>query len=221
MPQDVKRRRYNSPRRQQQAAATRNAILAAAQELFEDAGYTATSVPAIAEAAGVALKTVYSAFDTKANLLRALWDARLAGTEAGIPVVERAWYRRVLEEPEPERKIRLLAEHARIAKSRSGALMEVIRNAATGDPEIAVLWKDVQTKLYDVSRAVIEQLHAKDALHADLDITVATDLVWTLNHPSIWHLLVIERRWRAEAYERWLGDTLCSQLLREAASDGV
>lgn len=186
----------------------------AAQRLFERDGYAATSVPAIAAEAGVAIKTVYVAFETKANLLNALWEARLAEGEEAIPVLERAWYRRLLAEPDPERKLGILAAQARDVKTRSGALLEVIRNAAGADPEIAALWSRIQTKLLDVQRSVVEQVKEKDALARGLDVGTATDILWTLNHPTVWHLLVRERGWTAEQYERWLGGAFCSQLLR-------
>lgn len=211
----VKRTRsYDSPRRREQAAATRRAILEAAQRLFERDGYAATSVPAIAAEAGVALKTVYVAFETKANLLNALWEARLAEGEEAVPVLERGWYRRLFAEPHPEDKLGILAAQAREVKSRSGALLEVIRNAAGADPEIAALWSRIQTKLLDVQRSVVEQLKEKDALARGLDVETATDILWTLNHPTVWHLLVRERGWTAEQYEQWLGDAFRSQLLR-------
>jgi AcrR family transcriptional regulator len=211
----VKRTRsYDSPRRREQAAATRRAILEAAQRLFERDGYAATSVPAIAAEAGVALKTIYVAFETKANLLNALWEARLAEGEEAIPVLERGWYRHLLAEPHPDGKLGILAAQARNVKSRSGALLEVIRNAAGADPEIAALWSRIQTKLLDVQRSVVEQLKEKDALASGLDVETATDILWTLNHPTVWHLLVRERGWTAEQYERWLEDAFCSQLLR-------
>ena len=67
MPEGVKAtRRYDSTRRREQAAATRREILEAAQRLFERDGYGATTMAAIAAEAGVALKTVYLAFETKA-----------------------------------------------------------------------------------------------------------------------------------------------------------
>lgn len=220
MAEAVKRaRRYDSPRRREQAAATRRAILEAAQRLFEEQGYAATTVPDIAKAAGVALKTVYVGFDTKAGLLRVLWDGRLSGDEAEIPVSQRAWYRGVLEEADPERKLRLVAAQSRVVKTRSGALMEVIRNAAPADPEIARLWDDIKTKLYDVSRSIVEQLYQNDALTSGLDVADATDILWTLNHPSVWQLLVAERGWGAGQYEQWLHNALCSQLLR--GTDGI
>jgi AcrR family transcriptional regulator len=209
----VKNRSYDSPRRRAQAEATRQAILDAAQRLFEGQGYGATSMPTIAEAAGVALKTVYVYFETKAGLVRALWDARLGGDEAAIPVFEREWYRAVVDEPAPERKLRLFAAQAHRVKGRSGALLEMIRTAAATDPEIAVLWEGIEAKLVDVQRSIIEQLHESGSLAGSLELAEATDILWTLNHPAVWQLLVRGRGWTGEQYERWLGDILCSQLL--------
>src|SRR5881628_2268798 len=96
-------RRYDSTRRRAQAAETRRQILTAAQRRFESDGYAATTMAAIAQDAGVALKTVYVAFETKSGLLRALWHLRLRGDEGDAPVGERRWYLEVLEEPDPER----------------------------------------------------------------------------------------------------------------------
>ena len=42
------KRTYNSPRRREQAATTRREILEAAQRLFEQRGYAATTMAAIA-----------------------------------------------------------------------------------------------------------------------------------------------------------------------------
>lgn len=215
MAKAVKRTRpYDSPRRREQAAATRRAILEAAQQLFERDGYAATSMPSIAAEAGVALKTVYVGFETKANLLNTLWAARLGEDEETVPVFERTWYRSLVTEPDPERKLRIVAAQAREVKTRSGDLLEVIRNAASADVEIATLWHGIQAKLLDVQRSVVEQLVENRALASSLDVATATDILWTLNHPSVWRLLVRERGWTAEQYERWLGDAFCSQLLR-------
>ncbi len=211
-------RSYESPRRREQAAATRRAILAAAQRLFERDGYTTTSVPAIAEEAGVAVKTIYLAFQTKAKLLRALWEERLAGDEAGVPLEERSSFRAVFDEQDPELALRKLAGRARAVKARSGALMEVIRSAAPADSEIATLWNDIQSKLLEVQGRLVEQLHERGAL-ATTDTKGATDVLWVLNHPSVWQLFVRERGWTGEQYEQWLGDILCSELLSERTRD--
>src|SRR6059058_4530561 len=91
-------RRYDSTRRRAQAAETRRQILTAAQRRFESDGYAATTMAAIAQDAGVALKTVYVAFETKSGLLRALWHLLLRGDEADVTIPDRPWYREVLAE---------------------------------------------------------------------------------------------------------------------------
>lgn len=215
MAERVKPRAYNSPRRREQAAATRRDILEAAQRLFERQGYAATTMAAIAAEAGVALKTVYVAFETKSGVLRELWHLLLRGDEADVPMGERQWYRELIEEPDPERQLRLNARMSRIVKLRAAALMKVIRGAAPTDPDIEALWSRIQSDFYGIQRPIVKALHAKKALRPDLDVARATDILWTLNHPDLWHLLVGERGWTPEAYEQWFGDASCSQLLRD------
>lgn len=214
MAKDVKpRRRYHSPRRQEQAAATRRTMLEAAERLFLRDGFASTSIAAIAAEAGVAKKTVYLAFETKSGLLRALWNLRLRGDEDRAPVAQRAWYREVLEEPDPERKLRLNAHNARNVKSRVGALFDVIQAGAHADPEVAALWDRIQTDFYENQAAVVRSIDPA-ALRPGLEPAAAIDILWTLNHPSVYTLLVVIRGWSLDALERWLGDAFCSQLLR-------
>jgi len=209
----VKRRRYDSTRRLEQAAGTREAILHAAQRRFELDGYAATSMAAIAKEAGVSTKTVYLGFETKSGLLRALWHLLLRGGAGEAPVGERPWYREMLDEHDPERQLRLNARNSRAVKVRAGALMEVIRGAAPAHPDIDALWQRIQAEFYANQRAVVESLDAKGALKRGLDPAGATDVLWTLNHPLLYPLLVGDRGWTPERYEDWLGELLCEQLL--------
>jgi len=216
MPQRVKTRAYNSSRRREQAAATRRDILGAAQRLFERQGYAATTMAAIAAEAGVALKTVYLAFETKSGVLRALWNQLLRGDEGEAPVAERSWYREVVEEPDPQRQLRLNARNSRAAKTRIAGVLKVIREAAPVDSDTGALWERIQTEFHANQRVIVERLAQRKALRRGLDVDRATDILWTLNHPDVWQLLVGERGWTPEQYEQWFGDTACSQLLRTA-----
>src|SRR5262245_5178069 len=87
-PSDRGRRRYESPLRDQQARQTRQAIVAAANRLFVGRGYAATSLADIAREAAVARPTVFSAFGSKAALLREVVDQALAGDDEPVPVSE-------------------------------------------------------------------------------------------------------------------------------------
>lgn len=208
------KRAYHSPRRREQAEATRRAMLDAAQRLFERDGFAATTVSAIAAEARVSTKTVYLAFDSKSGVLRALWNLRLRGDDGEAPVAARQWYLEVLEEPDPERQLRLNARNARAVKTRLGAVMGVVRTAAAVDPDAAALWARIQSEFYANQREIVKSLHSNGALRHGLNVAQATDILWTLNHPDVWLLLVGKRGWSPSRFERWLGDAFCAQLLR-------
>jgi AcrR family transcriptional regulator len=217
MPERVKsKRRYHSPRREQQAAATRRAILGAAQRLFEKQGYAATTMAAIAEEAGVALKTVYVAFETKSGVLRALWNLRLRGERDELPVAQQDWYREVIDEPDPERQLRLNARNSRARKVSIAPLLDVIRSGALVEPEIEELWNRIEGDYHDNQRVIAQSLHRKKVLRRGLDVDLATDILWTINHPNLWQLLA-GRGWTPEQYEQWTADLARAQLLDQAA----
>ena len=207
------RRAYNSPRRREQAAATRRAILEAAERLFLGDGYPATTMEAIAAEAGVALKTSYLHFSTKSGLLRALWDLRLKGDERDAPVVQHGWFREVMEETDPVRKLQLNARNSRAAKTRIGGMFRVIRGAAEIDPDCRALWQLIQDDFRTNQRMIVASLQQVAGLRQGMEVERAADILWTLNHPDVWTLLVGERGWSPAAYETWLAQASCAQLL--------
>jgi AcrR family transcriptional regulator len=210
------KRRYDSSRRRAQAETTRRDILEAAQPLFERQGYAATTIEAIAAEAGVALKTVYVAFETKSGLLRALWNHLLRGGRDEVPVAEQQRYREILAEPDAERQLRVTVRNSVVVKQRIGGVVEVIRSAAAIDADIADLWRRIQSEFHANQRVIVESIAAKGVLAPGLDVDRAADILWTLNHPGVYRSLVGDRGWTPERYERWLTDVLNSQLLRES-----
>ena len=216
MPGEVKRR-YDSSRRREQANATRFQILEAAERLWKRDGYVGTPVAAVAAAAGVTARTVYLGFGSKSGLLRALWNHRLRGDAGERPVGERTWFLAVIDEPDPERALRLNVRNAKLVRQRVGRLLDVIRDAAVSDAEVAELWARIQHEFYDNQHILVAALHRRRALRPGLGVQRATDLLWTLNHPDVYRLLVGERGWTPDQHERWLADILCTQLLARDA----
>jgi AcrR family transcriptional regulator len=207
-------RSYRSPLRAAQAKATRRAILENARRLFREQGYAGTTVPDVARAAGVSTKTVYLSFPTKRQLLLSVWDLALHGDDDQVPVADRDWFREMIEEPDPGRQLDLYTRNAD-RKARFSDVMEVIRGAAAADPDIAELWRKMQAEFHDNQGRIISSLAAKGGLRSDLSTAEATDLLWTLNHPTVFHMLVTERGWSTEKYRDWLAATLRRQLLPE------
>jgi hypothetical protein len=169
----------------------------------------------IAQAAEVSIKTVEAIFGTKATLLAALRDVSIVGDDEAIPVAQRSWFREMLDEPDPHRQLRLLAQGTYRIKHRTGRLNEVIRRAAPSDPEIGRLWQTVQEQLRADHRLVAERLAAKGALRDELDAAQAAKILWLLNHPSVYYLAVVEGGWPEEQFEQWLAEAFIHQLLRE------
>jgi hypothetical protein len=71
-----------------------------------------------------------------------------------------------------------------------------------------------QTEFYETQRAVVEDLYKLRALCRGLGVDRGADLLWTLNHPDVYLLLVSERGWTPDEHEKWLADLVCSHLLR-------
>lgn len=210
----VAKRPYDSSRRQAQAALTRLAILDAAERRFVADGYVATTVEAVAGDAGVALKTVYTAFGTKSGLLRALWDVRLKGDTDEAGVMQREWFAALMAETDANQQVRLLAAHARSTRDRIGSLLRVIRSAAVVDVDAAALWSLIQSDFYELQRVVVAWMHERRKLRRGLSVAEATDILWTLNHPDVWLLLTGDRGWSPERFEAWFVEAVTAQLLR-------
>jgi AcrR family transcriptional regulator len=186
--------------------------MTAARELFEREGYSTTSIAAIARAAQVTPRTVYLGFETKAGLLRAVWNSALRGDRHDAPVAEQQWFQEVLSEPDPERTLRLNARNSRRFKERSTKLLQVLRDAAPLEPAIAELWERIQLE-YNANQLAVVRSLAPGALRPGLGERRAADIIWSLNHPNTWIQLSVLRGWTPAQYERWVGDTSCQQLL--------
>jgi len=86
--------------------SVRTRITTAATELFTTAGYSSTSVAAIAARAGVSEQSVYYSFGTKRAILTAALDLAIAGDDEPVPTLERPWVRDALADPDPHGQIR-------------------------------------------------------------------------------------------------------------------
>jgi AcrR family transcriptional regulator len=212
-------RPYHSPHRKAQARATRVEILAAGRRLFGEHGYAATSVQDVARAAGVSTRTVYLAFPTKRALLSGIWEAAVGGADDQLPTAKRDWVIDVYAEPEPARQLELVARNSLSVMQRTADVAETIRAAAAADPEIGEMWRKMQSDLHDHDERVARALRDQGALHRRLTLPEAADVLWTLTHPSVYRLLVVERGWTPERYRGWLADTLRQQLLDGAPGD--
>lgn len=209
------KRSYDSPLRKAQAAATRRVIIDAAAQLFIDRGYVATSVDAIAEAAGVGRATVFTSVGGKKALLKTAYDVALVGDDDPIPFPLRPASLAVRAEPDP---IRYLAGYAGLVTDidrRVAPIYEAVRGAASADPEVRDVFDTIAAERRIGAGNVVRDLLGKGArLRKGLDEEGAADIVWVLIDAGLFHLLVHRRGWTPERFQAWLAESIRRQILR-------
>jgi AcrR family transcriptional regulator len=206
MPKRTKRV-YKSDRREQQAAETKNRILGAARLLIQKNGFQETTIEAIAMEAGVAGPTVYAAFGSKRGILQGLME-RAAFSSGYVDLIREAG-----KDEDPHTRLRFAAKICRQIYDALQNEAELLRGAAAAAPDFV---RDKEKMRYDRQSGMVSFLEAKGALKKDLSGSAARDILWTLTARDVYRMLVIERRWKADEYERWLGDTLVSALIEPA-----
>ena len=210
----AKKSAYRSQLRAEQAAATRELVLDAATRLFVERGYAATSIDAIAEAAGVGRSTVFAATGGKSWLLKTAYDRAIVGDDEPVPLLQRPAARKLFEMSDPAA---IVAGHARIvaeAAERVSAICEAIHAAAGCDPEVGDLWREIGQQRLTGAEAFATLISERGGLRDDLAVDRARDIIWIFNDPTLHHALVRLRGWSQDQYRRWLTDNLQHQLLR-------
>lgn len=205
-------RSYRSPLRADQARATRRRIREAADDLFLERGYAATSMDDVAAAAAVARQTVFSAFGSKSKLLRDVIDVRLAGDDAPVPLAERPLAQRMRAATDPLEAIRLQAEAIVEVGARIAPLWTVLVAAAGTDPEIAAVVRSYEdARLADIGM-VVDVVAGLGALAPGRGRRRAKEAIWLLSGPGV-IADSLARGWSRAALSEWLRDCMGAVLL--------
>lgn len=191
----------------------RRAVLDAARTLFLERGYGTTTIEAISDASEVPQATVYRLFASKRGILTSLIDTSIAGDDEPVPIVDRAHVRSLLDEPGPERALAGLAAISVDINTRTAPIYRILVGAASSDPDVATILDELTRQRQEGQGRVAAALARSNALRPGLSARDAGDIVHALASPELHHLLVVDRGWPADRYERWLADTLVSQLL--------
>src|SRR5829696_4656143 len=189
--------------RQAQAAATRERIAEAARRLFGVAGYGSTSIEAIAAEAGVAVRTVYSAFGAKREILSLICERWLEHARARERAAE------VLAELDPVRRLRGAAGWLCNLYSAGFDVVMIFEAATDESPETRALLRSKLAGRNDVMDMMIASLGD----HLRVPLPEAQAVYRALAAPGFYRELVEESGWTPEEFERWVGDAHQRHLL--------
>ncbi len=216
----VVKRDYRSDLRAAQARETRRTIVAAAAELFVTQGFGATTVDAIAAAAGVSRKTVFAAVGGKAEVLKLALDWAIAGDDEPVALADRPDVSALLTGVDPGALLDGWATVLVGIDRRVAALYAALNIAADSDAGARTVLDQSDHERLTGAREVISRLRALDALTPGLSPAHAADIAWMLADPALYSRLVQRRGWSAARFERWLASTLRAQLTSGVADGG-
>ena len=204
-------RQYDATSRRARALRTQGAILDAAQRLFVRDGFQATTIPAVAAAAGVSQETIYKTFGGKAGLVRAIRERGLAGD--GPAHAERRSNTLQREERDPRR---IIEGWGRLTLEVAPKVMPILQLVAAGaatDAEMARLRQELDQARLTRMRRNASALGRAGHLRTGMRPGEAADILWACSSPELHDLLVGRRGWSLARYARFIVNVMIAGLL--------
>jgi len=207
------KRPYHAPQRAAAAARTREAIMAAAKDVFERLGWPGATMRGVADQAGVSVKTVEALYRAKAELLRQAIDYAIAGDVRPIPVLGRASVAAIEAAPDAPAMLDLHARHARAISQRAAPILWVAEQAAPAHPDIAKVWAQNNDNRRAGARWAATTLLTKPGLPPQISQRYAEEVFWIAIDPATYRSLTLGRGLSPSGFETWIRNFYGKMLL--------
>jgi AcrR family transcriptional regulator len=195
--------------RAKQRERGREVVRDAAEELFLANGYSGTPVTEVAKHAGVAEKTVYNLFGTKAGLLLDLFSVRVAGGVEDWLVSQHQQVGELVDANE------IIDEFCRINQEvaeRALPLLRVVIEASSVDSDVAErLTRQEEFRQRD-QEYVLDVLDRNGKLRKDQSREELTQGLWLSASPEL-VIKALDAGWTLEQHTSWLRQVLRALLL--------
>ena len=212
----AQKRIYRSVTREQRARQTRERILASASAEFVRSGYGATTMRAVASAAGVSVPTVELVFRTKPQLLRAAISFAIRGDAEPVPMLKRDWAATAQAAGSVADFLAIVGRVLTEAEHRSAGLVVAAFEAAHFDESMRAVAGQLRAQRAETAGWIVDGLMKRTSLRAEIDRDRAIDTVWLLMDPHGFCALTRDRGWTPEQFGRWFTDSVCRLLLAHA-----
>jgi AcrR family transcriptional regulator len=205
------KRTYDNSGREAAALQTRRAVVAAARELFLAQGYAATTLAAIADAAGVSVQTVYAQFKNKPALVKQVVDEAVAGDDEPVPLNGRPEILAQIAEPDPWVRIGM---HARFVASTMPRVEPVFRMVALA----AAADSGMRAEEQRLTEGRLEGMREMAGLYAGrgelaVPLEEAAQRIAALMQPELYRRTVLDHGWSIEEYAEWLAALMAASIL--------
>ena len=200
------------PSRKERARATRQRMVEAAYELITSQGFATTTVAEVAEAAGVAVQTVYFTFGSKAGLLREAFQYAVLGDDrVDLGPHEREWFGRLQHEAALVPALRIAVDEMTTIIRRVVPLTPAVQMLGD-DPDVAA-WTAHGERLRRIGYAqVVDALVDKHPLRPGVTLDDAVTVLLTWVGPDVYRAMVLTHGWTDDAWREWTVRTTAETL---------
>lgn len=184
--------------------ATERLIVDAATELFLQHGYANTTLAAVADRAGVAERTVYLRFETKARLFQRVIEAGTVGDTDSTPLPEREWSIRAMSAPTLQDRIAAFAEGVADMHERLGPLMAVNGEVEASEPSVRVSANAARMATVEFLQAFWGCAARDGLLTEGADVPWLVEVTATVSAAETRLLITRTFGWERDPYREWL-----------------
>lgn len=202
-----KKRIYSSETREAGAAQTKSQILVAARRLFQKEGFDKVTISSIAKAAKVSMPTIYAIFKSKRGILQSLIDNAFPPGQFAALVEDS------MHEQSPKKRLTITSKLARQIYDAEKELMDILRGASVVAPEFKELEEEREQRRYERQGEYVKKLLKDKTLAKGLTLEKARDILWALTGRDLYRMLVVNKGWTSDEYEKWLSKLLIESLL--------
>ena len=202
-----KKRSYNSESRKTRSQETKNRILASAKMLFESKGFEKVTIEEIAREAQISAPSIYSIFQSKRGVLLGLMDEALA------PLQFEALVEQGKKEKCPRKRLKITANIARQLYDAEKAQLSFLRGASILNPVFKELEIERERRRYQRQKETVETMANEKAFTDSMGVSKVRDILWAFTGRDFYRMLVVERGWSSDEYEKWLAGLLIQVLL--------
>jgi AcrR family transcriptional regulator len=175
--------------------------------LLEERGYHGVGLETLAAEAGMSRQSIYVHFHSKARLLLELVDH--VDESEGVPTLTK----RIEAATSAEQALDLFIDLVAKVAPRIFRVVAALDAARSEDAIAAAAWRDRADRRRRRCRDIVRRLVEEDRLTPELDVSTATDLLWTLASVRVWEELVVNRRWSSDRYRAQMRRTIRGALL--------
>lgn len=194
---------------------TRQALLAAARALLEEDGFEALTMAAVADRAGVTRRAVYLHYQSRAELVGALFGyvADAEGLQQSL--------RRVWAAPDAATALGEWAAHVARYHPRLLAVDRAVTRVRHSDPDAAAHWDRVTAGKLGNCRKLASWLAHDGRLAPPWTPATAADMLYALTTSDVVEALTADRGWTREQLATGLAALLRATFLRATFTAGT